>query len=208
MSNADFNPYAAPLSDLVPELVDEGANLWRDGALLIVRKESTFPDNCVKCNAPAEGWRLKRTLYWHHPAIYLLLVFAPLFCILGLVYVIVAFAMRNKMKIEFGLCPRHRRSRRWAIALTLAMATLGFERWTIIGVSMSFDRRPSFPAMPWIGVGLMVLAIIFGFVAVPSLRAKRIDQLYARLRGACAEFLAPLPQWDEGLSGPNWPPRR
>src|ERR1035438_9056155 len=48
-----------------------GIGLWRKEKKLVTRSETPFPDRCVKCNAPANGFRLKRVLYWHHPAYYL-----------------------------------------------------------------------------------------------------------------------------------------
>jgi hypothetical protein len=194
MSSADFNPYAAPLSDLVPEIVNEGIALWRDGQLLVVRQESNFPDVCVKCNAPANGWQLKRTLYWHHPAWYLLLVFALLFCGFGLIiYAAVALIVRRKMAVRFGLCPQHVRARRRALAVTALLVIGGFG---LIFAGVTWIGREPFLVMPWCGVGLLLVSVLFGFLVVPTLAPKRIDGLYAKLRGAGNDFLAPLPVWD------------
>lgn len=60
--------------------------------------------------APANGQRLKRSLSWHHPALFLV-VLAGL-----LVYVIVALIVRQTAKIEVGICDTHRRRRLVAIA--------------------------------------------------------------------------------------------
>jgi hypothetical protein len=194
MSNDDFNPYAAPLSDLTPEIVDEGDSLWRDGKFLIVRKESVFPDRCVKCNAPALGWRLKRTLYWHHPAWYALLaLFLTCSCAGPLIYVVAALIVRKKMIVQYGLCPEHARERRRALAVTVLLAVVGIG---LMVVGIATARRTPFPIMPWTGLATLFVAIMFGFLAVPTLSPKRIDSLYAKLRGAGAPFLAELPEWD------------
>src|ERR1700733_2454444 len=36
--------------------------LWRMNKQLVTRSETPFPDRCVKCNAPINGFRLKRVL--------------------------------------------------------------------------------------------------------------------------------------------------
>src|SRR5688572_14293637 len=38
--------------------------MWRKGRLLIFHSETSFPDRCIRCNAPADGYRLKAQLYW------------------------------------------------------------------------------------------------------------------------------------------------
>src|SRR6266446_5069294 len=70
MSSAHSNPYQAPQAVLTPQIVP-GGDVWQDRGLLVIRKGAVLPDRCVKCNAPAEGYRLKRNLAWHQPAIYL-----------------------------------------------------------------------------------------------------------------------------------------
>ena len=37
-------------------------------------KDGEFPDRCIKCNAPAEGYRLKKTLIWHPRAWFFLIL--------------------------------------------------------------------------------------------------------------------------------------
>src|SRR3954468_23626244 len=72
MSSGDSNPYQSPTSTQTarPEIVPD-AEVWEDNGLLVLRKNAVLPDRCVKCNAPAEGFRLRRNLSWHQPAIYL-----------------------------------------------------------------------------------------------------------------------------------------
>src|SRR5438045_334031 len=43
--------------------------IWRDGKTLVMMKEAFLPDRCVKCNGPANGYRLRRRLSWHEPII-------------------------------------------------------------------------------------------------------------------------------------------
>lgn len=82
------------------------AGLWRDKRAVVLGARAELPDRCVKCNAPGEGRRLKRNLYWHPPAWYLLIL------VNLLVYAVAALAVRKRATIEVGLCEAHR-IRRW-----------------------------------------------------------------------------------------------
>ena len=78
-----------------------------------------MPDRCVKCKAPATGFRLKRQLHWHHPAIYILVLVSIL------IYVIVVLIVRKKAVLHVGLCETHRTQRKWTIAGCWLAALLG-----------------------------------------------------------------------------------
>ena len=55
-----------------------------------------FPHRCVKCNEPTEPPNKRRTVYWHHPAVYVLLL------VYVIVYIIVAVIVRKTAKIDPG----------------------------------------------------------------------------------------------------------
>ena len=75
----NHSPVCAQCKPMFLQRMQESANmpsllnLWQENKKLVARSETVFPDRCIKCNAPAGGSRLKRTLYWAHPA-YLLLI--------------------------------------------------------------------------------------------------------------------------------------
>ena len=82
---SDVNPYASPSSTnqppvLAAEVVSQG--LYCKGRVLVMHKRAVLPDRCVKSNQPAEGRRLRRNLYWHHPAIYLTILISLLIYII------------------------------------------------------------------------------------------------------------------------------
>jgi hypothetical protein len=52
--------------------------MWRKGRQLIAIRGVAFPNRCVKCNCAVYDKRLVRNVSWHHPLIYLLLLFSPL----------------------------------------------------------------------------------------------------------------------------------
>jgi hypothetical protein len=123
METPAFNPYAPPTSfNPTAAMV---ADCYRRGKYLVVpRGSATYVpcDCCVKCGEPATK-QLRRTLYWHHPVLYVLL-FAAL-----LVYLLAAIVMRKQMELTVGLCDRHRAvRRRWILAawLTFFMGAAAF----------------------------------------------------------------------------------
>jgi hypothetical protein len=65
----DNNPYAAPKADVLVKdrRLDSSSDAWRHEKMLVVRKGAELPDRCLKCAAPARGYRLSRSLSWHKP---------------------------------------------------------------------------------------------------------------------------------------------
>jgi len=161
--------------------------LWREGKRLVARKDTAFPDRCIKCNAPASGYRLKRTVYWHHAAYYLLLLLLPFYCLGLVVFVITSMAVRKKMVFEVGLCEKHRR-RRW-VAVTACVGG------TIIGLGMLVTS--SFNDHVWLamaGATSILVGVIWGVVSGRIVEATKMDDEQAWLRGAGPEYLNQLPQ--------------
>lgn len=87
------NPYATPAVQ-PPLVAPMGAAtefshlIFQKDGLLIVHKKATLPDRCLKSNEPTQS-RLKRSLYWHHPALYLLILLHIV------IYAIVAIIIRK-----------------------------------------------------------------------------------------------------------------
>src|SRR4051794_16174174 len=65
-------PYASPIG------YGSGPQVWREGNALIVHKYATFSDRCIKCGSTENVTPLRRTLYWHNPALYILILFPGL----------------------------------------------------------------------------------------------------------------------------------
>ena len=117
------NPYAPSAASLAGAEVRVGARLWRLEKLLIMaRDDGDLPNRCVKCNEAAEEPTKTRTLYWHHPGFYVVLL------INIIAYVIVALIARKKAKLSPGLCARHKQKR-----------VLGL--WTGWGLHPGFHRH-------------------------------------------------------------------
>jgi len=158
-----------------------GTGLWRKGKTLVIALEATLPDRCIKCNAPAHGFRLKRKLYWHPPVVLLLL------CVNILIYAIVALLVRKRATIYIGLCQKHRLARVRNILITwISIAAFVAS----VGAAIAMENGT---------LGLLAFVLFwvaFGFgLASMQVTTQRIDTKYAFVNGARKAFLASLPEW-------------
>ena len=158
------------------------AGIWRDKSTLVMTKDAPLPDSCVKCNAPANGLRLKRKLAWHTPILYLAIFFAVL------LYAILAAVLSKRATVYLGLCAEHlqRRRRRmaagWllvAVALMLFVGGIGYEYTDMILIGMAL----------LLGAGLWLV------IVARTVTVKKIDDRFVWLKGINSDYLAQFPVW-------------
>lgn len=157
------------------------AGIWRQGKRIVTRSETPFPDRCVKCNASANGYRLKRVLYWQHPAYYLLLL-----CNI-LVLLIVVMIVRKKAVLHIGLCELHRKQRLQAI-IACWIGVLGGITIIVWGAVVSSG---------WLAIAgsvFFLTGIVWGIVKGTSVTAVKIEKEMVWLSGAGKKFLEQLPE--------------
>ena len=160
--------------------VSSDVSVWRDGKFVVALTDASLPARCVKCNAPADQPTKDRTLYWVHPAVYLLL-FAG-----GLVLVIVYMIVRKKAEVNPGLCAAHKKRRLGA----LAYGWLGFFGGFLLAcIGVGADSGGSVLS----GLFLMVSAIVVGMIRGRLVYAKKITPDEVRLGGCSPEYLDDLP---------------
>jgi hypothetical protein len=145
--------------------------------------DSALPQRCVKCNEPADAPTKARKVYWHHPAVYLLIL------INILVYALVGAIVRKRAVVAPGLCVAHKKRRRLAItsgwagfSLGVALAAWGFRKATA-----------SSGVTALVGVLLAFVSILAGVRLARIVYAQRIDRSYVRLKGCGPAFLDALP---------------
>lgn len=155
--------------------------IWRSNTLLVMTKEASLPNRCVKCNAPAAD-RLKRKLQWHHPALYLL-IFASI-----LVYAVVAMVVRKTAIVNVGLCEEHRESRRLSIIITLLLALVAVMSSV---AAVQFEM----PVLFLVSLGLVLAATIYGIVTLRVVAPTKIDEHLVWLKGVNADYLQEFPEW-------------
>ena len=158
------------------------AGMWRDGTTLVLARTAVLPRRCVKCGK-ATSLSLRRQLYWHHPAI-ALLIFAGV-----LTYVIVALIVRKRFDLDVPICEQHRFRRQ--LLMGLGFATLV----PAIGAGVFGVLRQSGLAFAIAGLCLL-LGLVLSAVAGGSLISPRkIDDSFAWLRGVHRDLLTGLPTW-------------
>jgi hypothetical protein len=157
------------------------AGLWREGKKLVTRSETPFPDRCVKCNAPTNGFTLKRVLYWNHPAYYLLFL-----CSLP-VLVIVLLIVRKKAVLHVGLCEAHRARRTRDIALCIAGILGGIALFVAAAIAES-------GLLVLAGIVALLFGIVWGVARAQVVSATKIDKEYVWVSGAGPAFLNDLPE--------------
>jgi GYF domain 2 len=156
-----------------------GQSAWASGKLLITQSNAELPSCCVKCGEPSTN-KLKRTLYWHNQAIYLLVLVSPI------IYIIVAMIVRKSGKLQVPLCERHLASRKQGILIAWFLVLLAAG---CFAAGISYDK-PEF----FIGFALLLLTgLITGIVKSRTLVPTKIDDQYLHLKGACAKFLELFP---------------
>lgn len=177
----DSNPYAAPRADFNVGLATHGAGGFRrNGALLITSREVTLPPRCVKCNAPVDGPLKRKRYYWHHPAIFALVLLNLL------LYAIVALIVRRRADVTFGLCQVHRGKRNRAIVAGLLGICLS------IGLMMGAIAQ-RLPILALVGILGIVASIVVSATLARALLPTRIDKVSAQFKGCGEGFLASLP---------------
>jgi GYF domain 2 len=158
-------------------------SMWRMKKQLVTHSETPFPDRCVKCNAPANGFRLKRVLYWQHPAYYLLLL------INLLILVIVVLIVRKKAILNIGLCNIHRAKRQQAIIIGWSGTLGGLALACIGGIAFKSGW------LVLVGIIVFLVAAIYGGVVGPIISAAKVTKENVWVKGVHRDFLAGLPEW-------------
>lgn len=156
------------------------SGVWRDNKTLVMTKDATLPDQCVKCNAPANGFRLKRNLAWHHPVIFLVVLFNLI------VYIVLAVALSKRATVYFGLCTEHIQRRRNLLFVGWVMMAM-----SLIGAFVAFANE--YPGVGALALFLFIVAIFWLVIAARVAKVKKIDDRYVWLTGIDPQYLAQFP---------------
>jgi len=172
------NPYTPPKAALEAR---PAGQYWRDGKVVVTRNGAVLPARCVRCNEAAST-QLKRKVYWHHPAWYLLIL------INIILYAIVALIIRKRAEVSYGICQPHLRRRQ----AFLAIGWGGF----VLGLLMIFSGG----ATAMLGIFVVLLSIVAGFAGARLAYAARITPEEVRLNGCGTAFVESLPSATEAAS--------
>jgi hypothetical protein len=165
-----------------------------------------LPDRCVICNRPAEGRRVKRTLYWSPKAWrigtaavlvgfaaiggaiapYVLYAFWPLV----LVLIIANLFVRKSLKLEIGICRRHALRRNALRGLSIASMVLLAASFFLLQV----ERSTAYLLLVASTIGVLALAIVQALVGIQAMRLSELSADHAWLSGTGAPFREALPE--------------
>lgn len=175
------NPFATPKTESYAPNLDPGADqgVWRLDKTLVFRRGAALPNRCLKCNQPATT-RLNRTLQWHSPGWYLLLLFNLL------IYLVAAMIVRKTAGVELPLCDAHNQRRKTGTIIMLVSVVIGVGGCT---AGMSADQ----PAAAVFSILALLVGVVVGVVQANLLTPTKIDESYVQAKGAAPEFLASLP---------------
>lgn len=157
--------------------------------LLVIQDGATLPDRCIKCNAPAEGGRLKKRLAYNldnsGPGAARLIPFVGRF--VRLAWVIRQIMTRQHVTVSFCVCSKHRTMRLVGmIALAVALPA---------GALLVVNAAPkNDTALILTGVAVMAVGAILGATMTKLLSVASGLHNGAELRGAGKAFLASMPQ--------------
>jgi len=164
----------------------------RSGTELHVRAGSQPPtDRCVKCGAASSSAPLI-TFAWHTPLIYLSILAGVL------IYVILAFTLRQTVSFRVGLCAHHASMRRaWSVAAWIGL--LAFLGGFFVAGAME-------SAVPLLVVNLpgLILALV-GSRLSTTLRPVVIRDGIGHFTGASPSYLESIPATPQALSGRGTP---
>ena len=180
---ADAMPKSPPTSPPTsPQTAALTTTVFRRGKLLITPAPGTeLPPRCVKCNVEVNRKLRKKVLYWHHPAL-LLLILAGV-----LVYAIVALVVRKPLTVRYAMCKRHSNIR-WRHILIVWLFVIG------AGVFIWQGFETEEPMWFVVGVASFLVSMFYLVLFVPVFKPKRIESTFAEVSGCGRPFLDSLPE--------------
>jgi len=149
---------------------------------VVALHDASLPARCVKCNKPADQPIKERTLYWVHPAVYLLILAG--FIILLIVYLVV----RKKAEVNPGLCEEHKKRR----IMGLAYGWLGFFGGLTLLIGGAAAGKGGVSIL---GLLIMISAIVIGMIWGRLIWVKKVTKDEVRLGGFSPEYLDRLPEY-------------
>lgn len=193
------NPYAAPATAYSMAQPEYSGGVFRlPGNRLVLHRQAALPGLCIKTGAPAETF-VKKTLYWHHPALVLLVIFPGL-----LIYAIVALIVRKSMTFSFPITYQARGKLRMRIAIGAVCLILSFVAM-FGGLAMSGQQNGGDGIYAMFGVlgffALLITSIVFFFLG-RLVTPTRITDQFTIVKGVSPAYLAKLPDWPYGPDVP------
>lgn len=153
---------------------------WRDGNEVVVTDGCLLPQCCVRCGITSDLITRNKTFVWHPRWVFVLVLVNVLVC------AIVAVCLQRKVRVTYSVCHEHRRKARIRTDIAVGAITLGL----LLFFGALSLRNPG--PMILCGILTTTVAVVYGMIAVPELRAARYRDKQMWLKGACTAFLESL----------------
>ena len=176
--------------DKLKQGVRVGGGPWRDRKAILFYADTDLPKRCLKCNEPAEHSITRNLSHTNH----LLLLLVLIGGLPGiLIYVLIAFFIRQRAMVTAYLCTKHRKSRtlfltiNWTVTIVLTL--------TLILLSvMTFANNDFLIVVISLSVlGLLICAI--AGLRLQLFRVQKIKDGLVRASGPSRKFLDSLQPW-------------
>lgn len=179
------NPFAAPGSMGIVDIVPTSGAYWHEGKLLVALPNAELPARCPKCNVPVDDHRKRYNLSWYPPIAYagLLLGVLP--------FLLIVLVARKRLAVYASVCREHRRRRirdilvgwcGFALGFLLMLAAIPTNANSMVGTVVLL-----------FAVVLVIGSLIFMAIRSRVIWAKRIDRKQAWVYGFCPEYLQEIP---------------
>lgn len=169
------NPYQPPRSRTE---MDNSQDCRREGKYAFVPKGRDLPPRCIICNAEAVRPIKQKTLYWHAPWLYLLILLNII------IYAVTAILVRKETKVSPGYCKAHRSARRKKISAFLGGSAL----LVCGGILLVANQQPAGALAFVVALFLLIPAVILS----NRFRPVSIDNSGAKFAGCETPFLDSL----------------
>lgn len=155
--------------------------VWQDRGDVCAMDNAIFPSRCVKCNSE-DGVTMKRKTFSWYPPLLSLLIFAGV-----IVFAIIVTILQKKSTVTYGVCKKHRQQH-----IIHVLTAWGVFLLCILFFAAAIGLQNGWLAL--LGVLAFFASIIYAIIAVPQLKAKRInDHKMIRLGRCGREFVVSLP---------------
>jgi len=154
--------------------------LWREGRLLVMHKNASLPNRCLKCNSPSNGLSISRT-FRKVDSTFGWMRYIPY---LRYVYWIARAASNDTTAVNLRVCQTHYSQVHMVVNIANLLRFLGLGL-LVYGLYLG--------SLLWLA-GLTVAVIGSGLASAYSIvKMSRMDDYYIWLGGVDANYLASLP---------------
>ena len=160
---ANNDPKTSPvLSYQTPASIALPADCWQEEKYLVIRDLGATPDRCVKCNAPADGFWVRKKFSSQSSGAGVRGgsdIFSAILALIGLFIFMIEFAARKSVHVRIALCKSHRERRRRQSCVAIGVMLLGFAIGAG-GMTIIIKQPHSTNPDGWVGIPIFLVGVV------------------------------------------------